>query len=161
MQKNISMKTTCISLSNWNNHHNKDNRNRPHILKKMHTKIYIKLSDQKWLLSSSSSRTQIKAGMLSIEFESFLCSIIVLIHGFSTFTSSPALGHNKYIKNSLWAFLPGNQSLQHTTNTKHTHMNPGKGIGRSRSPGIHRYRKRLQLHSSSSNTTSLMPEQRC
>lgn len=28
----------------------------------------------------------------------FLCSIIVLIHGFSTFTSSPALGHNKYIK---------------------------------------------------------------
>ncbi len=35
--------------------------------------------------------------------------------------SSPALGHNKYIKNSLWAFLPKNQSLLHTTNTKHSH----------------------------------------
>lgn len=36
-------------------------------------------------------------------------------------------------------------------------QNPGKGIGRSGSPGIHR----LRLHSSSSNTISLVPERRC
>lgn len=126
----INENNLYISLSNWNNHNNYNKDNRPRILKTNAYKVLHKAFGSKWLWSS---KTQINAGKLIIEFEScFLQHNRVntwLLHIYFFTPHWVIINTLKTVTVSIRRISVHNQP------TPNTVTNPGEGIGRSKRPG--------------------------